>query len=69
MPAKTPPEIIGKINADTVAALADAAARKKLEEAGYNVVGSTAEELHVLLRSEIDKWTALIKAADLKQNE
>ena len=69
VPAKTPPEIIGKINADTVTALADAAARKKLEEAGYNVVGSTAQELHVLLKSEIDKWTALIKAADIKQIE
>jgi tripartite-type tricarboxylate transporter receptor subunit TctC len=69
VPAKTSPDLVAKINADTVAALADPAAKKKLEEAGYNVVGSTADDLRALLKREIDKWTALIKTAGIPQIE
>ena len=69
VPAKTSPDLVAKINADTVAALADPAARNKLEEAGYNVVGSTADDLRALLKREIDKWTALIKTAGIPQIE
>src|SRR5919198_6377728 len=39
VPAKTPPEIIRKMSADSIEALADPAARAKLEQYGYTVVG------------------------------
>ena len=41
VPAKTPPQVIKKMNADTVAALADPAIKTKLEQNGYTVVRST----------------------------
>ncbi len=44
-PAKTPTEIIRKLNADTVAALSDPATRQKLETLGVVVRGSTPAEL------------------------
>src|SRR5438876_3011684 len=44
-PGKTPPEIVRKINADIVAALADAATKERLEGLGVVVVGSTPAEL------------------------
>jgi tripartite-type tricarboxylate transporter receptor subunit TctC len=68
VPAKTPPEIVKKMSVDTIAALADPAAKGKLEEAGYMVVGSSPDELQVLLKSEIDKWSAVIKTIGIKIN-
>jgi tripartite-type tricarboxylate transporter receptor subunit TctC len=65
-PAKTPPEIVKKISADTVAALADPAAKSRLEQLGYTVIGSTAEELAAHLRSDIDKWGPVIKDAGIR---
>jgi tripartite-type tricarboxylate transporter receptor subunit TctC len=67
VPARTPPAIIAKFHADAVAALADAGVKDKLEQAGYPVVGSTPHELRNLLKSEIEKWGTVIKAAGIKQ--
>src|SRR5271166_6430457 len=39
-PAKTPPDVIGKISADTNTVLADPAIREKLAETGYVAAGS-----------------------------
>jgi len=66
VPAKTPRHIVSKINTDTVAALADAVTKRKLEQGGYVVVGSAPEGLATLLNSEIDKWGAVIKQTDIK---
>ena len=68
VPAKTPPEIVRKMSADSIEALADPAARAKLEQYGYTVVGSSPGELQALLRSEIDKWSAVIKTVGIKIN-
>ena len=68
VPAKTRPEIVSKMSADTVKALADPTARNKLERAGYTVLGSSPDELQTLLRSEIDKWSAVIKTVGIKIN-
>ena len=66
VPVKTPPEIVRKINADTIAALADPAIKEKLEQGGYTVVGSTPEGLAALLKSEMDKWSIIIGEAGIK---
>jgi tripartite-type tricarboxylate transporter receptor subunit TctC len=68
VPAKTPPEIVRKISVDTIAALADPVVKSKLEQAGYMVVGSSPDELQTLLKSEIDKWSAVIKRIGIKIN-
>jgi len=69
VPAKTPPDIIRKINADTVAALADAAVKARLEQLGVLVAGSTPQELAALLKAEMDKWGPVIKAAGITIRE
>ena len=68
VPARTPPEIARKISVDTIAALADPVVKSKLEQAGYMVVGSSPDELQTLLKSEIDKWSAVIKRIGIKIN-
>ena len=64
-PAKTPPEIIRKMNADTVAALNDPATKQKLESLGVVVQGSTPAELAAFLKAEMDKWGPVIKEAGI----
>src|SRR4051812_30983087 len=68
-PAKTPPEIVRKINADIIAALADAATKERLEGLGVVVVGSTPAELAAHLKAEMDKWGPVIKEAGITMNE
>src|SRR5262245_873504 len=68
-PAKTPPEIIRKIHADTVTAVTDPATKAKLEQLGVVVVGSSPVELAALLRREMDKWGPVIKEAGITINE
>ena len=65
---QTPPEIVRKMSVDTIAALGDPVVKSKLEQAGYMVVGSSPDELKTLLKSEVDKWSAIIKTARIKIN-
>jgi tripartite-type tricarboxylate transporter receptor subunit TctC len=66
VPARTPLQIINKMNADAISVLAKPAVRRKLEQYGYGIVGSSPEELATLLKSEIDKWGSVIKAAGIR---
>jgi tripartite-type tricarboxylate transporter receptor subunit TctC len=65
VPAKTPREIVGKISADTRTVLAETALRAKLAEIGYVAAPSSPEELGKLLRSEIARWSAVIKSVGI----
>ena len=66
VPAKTAPEIVRKISADTSTALTDPAIRDKLTKTGYVAGGSSPEELGHLLKTEIAKWSAVIKSVGIK---
>jgi tripartite-type tricarboxylate transporter receptor subunit TctC len=66
VPAKTPPEIVRKISVDTNKALIDPEIKNKLAETGYVAEGSSPEELETLLKSEIAKWSAVIKSVGIK---
>ena len=65
-PAKTPPEIVRKINADVVSVLHEPATKKRIEDLGIGVVASTPEEMGALLRAELAKWEPIIKEAGIK---
>jgi len=62
-PAKTPKEIVAALHRATVATLADAAVKKSLGDLGVDIVGSTPEEFAAYIKSEIPKWTAIVKAS------
>jgi tripartite-type tricarboxylate transporter receptor subunit TctC len=57
------------MHVDTVAALAEPAIKAKLDQLGVMVVGSTPEELGAHLKTEMEKWAPVIKAANIKVNE
>lgn len=64
--AKIPKPIIGKINAGIVKALKDPDISKKLVADGSTPVGSTPEAYTATIRDEVEKWSKLAKAANLK---
>ena len=68
VPARTPPEIVHRMSADTNTALADPAIRDKLARSGYVAGGSSPAELGALLKAEIAKWSAVIKSVGIKIN-
>jgi tripartite-type tricarboxylate transporter receptor subunit TctC len=60
-PAGTPKEIIAKLNTEILKALADPDTRRKLDEQGLVVRGSSPDELRVLTRDQLAKYTKLIE--------
>lgn len=66
MPAKTPRDIVQKLNADTVAILAEPEIKQRLERLGLAIVGSTPAELGRHLKAESELWAPVIQAAGIK---
>jgi tripartite-type tricarboxylate transporter receptor subunit TctC len=60
-PHGTPREIVAKLNAEVVKALADPDVRNKLEELGFAIRGSSAEELGTMTRDQLAKYARVIK--------
>src|ERR1700681_1480110 len=60
-PAGTPKEIVARLNAEVVKAIGDAEVRRKLEELGFAVRGSSAEELRVMTRDQLAKYARVIR--------
>ena len=66
VPAKTPKEIIKKLHAEAVKALAVPTVRERLGTEGAEPVGSTPEEYDAFNRTEIEKWIQVVKKAGIK---
>lgn len=64
-PAKTPPEIIAKLNRETVKALQSPDVRDKLVSQGAMVVAGTPQEFAAYLAREYDNYGKLINAIHL----
>jgi tripartite-type tricarboxylate transporter receptor subunit TctC len=65
-PAKTPPDILAKLNAETLRALKLADVRDRIQRDGAEPVGSTQAEAAAFLRAEIERWGAVVKSANVK---
>ncbi|QIG99120.1 MULTISPECIES: tripartite tricarboxylate transporter substrate binding protein BugD [unclassified Bradyrhizobium] len=69
VPKGTPKEIVAKLNAAAVEALADPAVQKQLENLGLQMPPKdqlTPEALGTWQKAEIAKWWPMIKAANVK---
>ncbi len=69
VPAKAPAQIVSKLNADTVTALADPPTRRKLEDMGVVVVASTPGELAQAIKADMEKWGPVIREAGISIRE
>jgi tripartite-type tricarboxylate transporter receptor subunit TctC len=62
-PAKTPKEVIARLNREVQAAVNAPDVKKKLFELNVQAQGSTPEQLGSLLQSDIKRWTDVINKA------
>jgi tripartite-type tricarboxylate transporter receptor subunit TctC len=69
VPRETPKDVIAKLNAAVVDALADAGVRSKLGDLGQGIFPrdqQTPEAHGAYHKAEIEKWWPIIKAAGIK---
>jgi tripartite-type tricarboxylate transporter receptor subunit TctC len=67
-PIGTPPAVIARLHEATVQALRDPGVIEKLSSQGLTLVGNSSEEFAAYIRSEIEKWARVAKAAGLVPN-
>jgi tripartite-type tricarboxylate transporter receptor subunit TctC len=65
-PKKTPPQIVSRLNAAIHAALTDPAAAAQLRKLGVDPTPTSPEETARYIRSESEKWGALIRKTGMK---
>ncbi|MBK8766748.1 MAG: tripartite tricarboxylate transporter substrate binding protein [Burkholderiaceae bacterium] len=59
--AGTPAPIVQRLNAEFNKAMRAPDAREKIEAAGYDIVGSTPEQLDAFIKAEIVRWAKVVK--------
>jgi tripartite-type tricarboxylate transporter receptor subunit TctC len=65
-PAKTPPDIIGKLNKGINAALTDPKMKARFDDLGAEPMIMTPAEFEKYIVSETEKWAKVIKFANIK---
>jgi tripartite-type tricarboxylate transporter receptor subunit TctC len=65
-PAKTPPDIIKKLNIELAAILSETEVRERLAKDGIETVGASPEEFGAYIKSEVEKWGKLVREAGIK---
>ena len=66
VPSATPRDLVHKISADINKALQQPELRQRMAENGMEPAGNTPEQFDAFIRSEIEKWAPIVKAANLK---
>ena len=65
-PAKTPREIIVRLNVELMKMLQRPDVRARFAAEGIEALGSTPEEFGTYIKSEIERWSRVIKAAHVR---
>jgi tripartite-type tricarboxylate transporter receptor subunit TctC len=65
-PARTPSDVVVALNRALAVTLEDPAVKKSLGDLGVDIIGGTPEQFASYIKSEIPKWTAIIKASGAK---
>lgn len=68
VPAGTPVAVIKRVHAATVAIIKSPAVSEQLLAQGAEPIGSSPQEAAKFLSEEIERWTRLIKQADIRAN-
>jgi tripartite-type tricarboxylate transporter receptor subunit TctC len=65
-PAGTPEANVERLNADTNKVLAMPTVRDALVTQGFELIGGSTKEFGAFVRSELEKWTKVVKATGAK---
>jgi tripartite-type tricarboxylate transporter receptor subunit TctC len=67
-PAKTPPAIVARLQKEVARVVQTDEVRARFAQMGLDPVGGSSEDLGRRLASDIEKWTAVAKAANIKND-
>jgi len=65
-PAKTPPEIVSRMQKEIARTIQLPEVKQKLLEQGGDVVGSTPEELDKVVKGELRRWAEVVREAKIR---
>ena len=65
-PAKTPRDIVARLNEATVKALRSPDIRERMNQIGFDVVASSPEEFDRFMKEEVDRWTRVVQKGNIK---
>jgi tripartite-type tricarboxylate transporter receptor subunit TctC len=60
-PAKTPREVVARLNDASVKALRSADIRERMNQIGFDVVAGTPEEFGKFMKDEVERWTKVVQ--------
>ena len=66
VPAGTPKEIVRKLQADVQSVLQGPVFQADARDLGYELGGESTEEFSAYIKSEVNKWGSVIRAANIK---
>jgi tripartite-type tricarboxylate transporter receptor subunit TctC len=66
--AGTPAPIVQKLNAEFIKAMNVPDAKQRIEGYGYQIVGSTPAQLDAHVKSEIARWSKVVRDSGAKPN-
>ena len=67
-PARTPPEVVGRLNEAAVQALQDPTIRERLTNEGQFLQGGTPAQFGEFLRDEAERWRPILSKLEVPQN-
>ncbi len=65
-PAKTPREVVAKLNDAAVKALRSPEIRERMTQIGFDVVASSPEEFGRFMQDEVSRWTRVVQKGGIK---
>jgi len=65
-PAKTPKDLINKIQSDIKLAMSGPEIKDKMDKLGIEIISSSPEEFDQYLKSEFNKWSNVARQANIK---
>jgi tripartite-type tricarboxylate transporter receptor subunit TctC len=68
-PAGTPPEVLQRLSAAAMAAVADPALNKRMVEMGLEPTGYGPDQLATILKADFDRWGEVIRASGFKPGQ
>jgi tripartite-type tricarboxylate transporter receptor subunit TctC len=66
LPARTPTDIVDRLNRELVAIIKSPDVRAKAATQGAEMIGSTPQALALLMRNDIEKWAKITSALKLQ---
>jgi tripartite-type tricarboxylate transporter receptor subunit TctC len=68
-PANLPQPVLRRLNGDTVKAMNQPEVMKKINEAGFEVIGNSPEEFAALIKRQVELTGRIVKAAGIKPTD